>query len=1582
MKLGKKLLSCILAVIMIVSSMSVCFSVIAAADVSSVTGAIEMYYDDLMESIKSGDTKRVPNVKGGQVMTVAVDTYTSAWYNVTRAWYEYAIGKGRGKTYTAIYNDLLTAAKARVAEGSPIAENDYKAVLDYYNCTYGGPMTVYVKPGYDILAWDTADAMETDRNYHDATFKVTYDGGVTGGTLTDDPDIAGIQNNVTMLKNSILDCQEKFEGWFKLDLDNMSDDELLALVDGEGSCGTTLSQFGEAVSICSSGIFLTEDTAEVKAQKIWDHYIKPATGYTYAQAQEWINGRLMTALYKAYANLFVKDFDALMNFDLSDKTVTADAIREHYNAVMIRIEELNNMVSPTDSTKNIAAEIKAKLPDGYRATVKNYVSQVEVAAAQRYAIGPYASGEEAYADQLTDLIAANVPTYDHDDADAATAWPGSEDEAKAKEFLSKATALIGKIDSDILSFVPFSDSRFTAETGGVDKALSELRRQNISAERYNQLLDKIKTVSLDVNGSSYYQIKAKMDGLMKSTILDGRKTNDLTDYYGTFSALVASAQKLRNSTDESDKEIFNEVFPSKTDADGNVIDGLKEYEDYLITIKERVARRLYEQLKLVEKYAGEATTSQTGATKRAAYNNYEAIIDAYGAIEMDETAFRNFNQNAITKFTLKDGKTEVQVSELINLFPTIKDYYNQAVNFRSGIKAALSAANSSSATADKDILNALFGGSFGNYKWVSAMNKLDYRDIQNFVDSIGLTAYKNGVSYSQLGTLMDNAVKDFDTILVSNDIGTLLEGFLSKQDETGTMTSFLGTWKYNYTVAGVTYKKGTAIKNLKEFLISTIINLLYSGKVQTLAMSTIMPMLGGALTNMEGSVMGIKYSDALPAAARSAIPSMPHHFYWNSAYDRAGGDANSDTQWYKWFDGSILGSDHNYNSVIKKISEASYHKGTYAKSYWTDVNWDTFDSEAAWHIQDASGFYNSMAAAFCGLAVPLATLLTQDQNKLTAEIGVLNITIPIDNTGSSLYDRLFVPLYELLGIPQRSGNNHGYHSKDDIRNACSVTKGKYGAVSSLTNNGVTLWEYLLEPITYWLDNTLFVKPVETILGILPNLLAVLEYNQLVPKLKNIKIKIKATVLATFDITELNLWDMAIKGLLEGYGLTDSTLASGASGILNVLIKATSTTSAPNNDNKKEYLMGVTKDSQGNKVVGTEAKDAAFYQNNGTGTKYYFRNIGLLTQMLYNSFGDGLIEWMWSNSKGEKQNVGNNQTKSVPLTIPVNRFMASNKSNSIGTYSFAGFDGTLNGYHVNSDPGDTLLTLFRWLLDDGTIYRFAGLINGMMEADPETGKTLFDSLLPILDGQADTLLGVLVCLLNDYNVDFTGYTDTVMNNYKNFVNKNGEELLGSKKADDTWPTKFVTGYYLDQVLKDNGGIDSNPTGIAKADAAVANADTVVTSLIPLLMNLLAPMLQETFPDAIEKYNEGKLNTIEDIVLEIVVSNEFINWFMTLLVGDHEYKPKTDSDGNVIKGEDGKPILSDEIDTGLLGGLLGDATGTLAKVLDILAKLDIDVTPNGFYKIAKSGSFANSQLATWFEKCLAKVKAEDNTKTMAT
>ena len=90
MKVGKKALSLLLAVIMIMSSVSVSFSVFAATDTTDdIYSAIVMHHDSLMDAIDKAtvadESKRVTSgvpVKDGSGWSVERDTLNGGWLAV------------------------------------------------------------------------------------------------------------------------------------------------------------------------------------------------------------------------------------------------------------------------------------------------------------------------------------------------------------------------------------------------------------------------------------------------------------------------------------------------------------------------------------------------------------------------------------------------------------------------------------------------------------------------------------------------------------------------------------------------------------------------------------------------------------------------------------------------------------------------------------------------------------------------------------------------------------------------------------------------------------------------------------------------------------------------------------------------------------------------------------------------------------------------------------------------------------------------------------------------------------------------------------------------------------------------------------------------------------------------------------------------------------------------------------------------------------------------------------------------------------------------------------------------------------
>ena len=881
------------------------------------------------------------------------------------------------------------------------------------------------------------------------------------------------------------------------------------------------------------------------------------------------------------------------------------------------------------------------------------------------------------------------------------------------------------------------------------------------------------------------------------------------------------------------------------------------------------------------------------------------------------------------------------------------------------------------------------------------MGQLNYDDIQKFVNDIEL---KQGtkLKLEKIRELMDDAVKDFDRMLISDDLGTLLKSITEATDEDGNVTNMFGVWKYNYTFNNpggttTTVKKGDEVKNLREFLICTIVNLLYSGDLQTMLFKLVNGALGSVLYNLDlgdsmpGAVTGFPLNlgdewNFLPEALRAAIPTMPHWFTENWNGNSRG---QSGVQWKQWFTGEAYGnSRYDYTAILKVLEQAPiYGSGSSSQSYWKDNDgakrqgtsgipesaWEALDSTAAWHIENDDDLYHSLATVFCGLAVPLATIITGDTKSV--ETRLLNLDATIYNNGDALYDRLFIPLYRLLGINPRSYDSKGgFYSGTDIKNACPYDINWKGETVGITpDGGVTFWKMLISPIIYWLNNKLFVNPIETILEILPNLLTALDDNQILPKLKNLALKLEIKPLGISIKFDLNLTDILVP-VLNDIGLTDAAMEGGINGLLKVLLTGTRVTGKPSAADIEAggWLMKVTELADGTKETSTT--EAAVV--NIGGTNYYIKACGLLTQTLYSALGDGLFNWFtWTN------NVG-----TIPLQIPVNRFMATGtlmggahpNSQSL---VIQGCQKTITNYHIYTDPGDTLLTLFRWLLDDGTIYVISPLLEGMIPVKDD-GSSVLDTVFQIVDGQADTLLGILICLLNAYSIDFTAYKDPARN--PAIWGKNNAEGTDFKSYLNTdYSTKFQVGKFLQETLcaKNTAVTDPNTATtadmIAKADLAIANLDVVIGKLVPTLVSLLGDTLRGLglgMEEVITKVENGELTTIKDIVVQGVVGNDLVDMLMKLLFGTKEQKVNTAEDGTTTPEVDanGNPV----IDNGLLGSLLGDPNSIIVKLLDALATFGIDITPLGFYNCAiGTTSSKNGQIAAWLNRQAANHQSTD-------
>ncbi|MBQ9704222.1 MAG: hypothetical protein IJV68_06735, partial [Clostridia bacterium] len=1622
MKVGKKALSCLLAIMMIVSSCSVCFSVLGATtDTKDIYNAIVMHYDSLMDAIDKAtvadeakrDTSGVP-VKNGSVWEIKKDTLNGGWLAVSRAIASYAKGTvGTNKTYV----DLVDAIKAVAAgyagsNGHPVA--DYNAILEYYKFgstatgTFASQdtVTLNIGTGFDLLAFKDVASI-VDKTYSTAVLKFTPKGELaTGYTLSTADDISFTttdfiepDTDVAAIKGVLEQCiaADAFKTWFNKA--TLTTDDLAAMTQ-------LLALFDTTMAI--TGLGYTE-------AEIWDYYVAPEVSKTYAETKAWYDAAGARAEAEPKAVAYKTRLDALMATDLT--AMDAAGLFAHRQSVQAVVNEIeNDQFSTLVITILNEKEANYYGANGYK--VESYLKELGLKIAQAYA--------PLFADQLVQLATEADTLKTSKDVELAEGqtWESTPEYAAALAWVTAASDLISDIDSYVLDGASFAD-------------IAECKSANgnaITEALYKKVADEIGVVSLDIYGTSYLEDKAAMDKIMTSTILTGRSYNTIYEIAEEFRLLYNKAAQLRD--DATMQAVYAAIYP----------DGIEEYATYLNTMKAAAAQSYYDTLAIVDAYYSEG-----GSVK---YYNFEGIIaraestrNTSGTYATVAT-FLNSTPAYVPDAELEQIKA-ADISALYNKIFGTDGYYNKAVAFRTGLNNLRNLAyqHSNEQTADKKILSYILrqeNVTGSQYGWESCIGSVSVDKIREFVNEIelvqqtGIQTSNGKITAGGIEDLMTLAVEDLDKILISNDLGTLLNSLTAKEnEETGATVGFLGVWGFDYTFKNpgggtTTVKAGDPCKNLREFLINLVVGLLWGGSLQTTLFTALNGAVGPAVYNIADtngqclSVVSAKKSlwQWLPEITQRAIPTMPHLYYedWNGIDNVAQTDG-ANLEWYKYFTGEAFkmggNSEYDYTMILKVLQKAPLDRtvsnqnnasgtreirsywapfkyndqiarddcallGTYSRTLpytrgyeitqdktlnanlWTEgedqlpfcndgancTNPDHyFNSKKAWHINDWNDFYRTFAVATCGLHVPLAELMTKkalhpsdaEASNLFAEadIASINASVITQETGDALYDRLFIPLYRLLGIEgfyNASTNPGGYYGYDKIREASQTwaQENNMGVkVSGIYNSGVPLWTYVLQPIVYWLENELFVRPVQTIAELLPNLLTMLEYDQLRPKLSNISLYIGYTIdIASFiggKSTDLSLSGIILP-LLTGLGITQDALKGGISGLLSALLGGVRTTN-PNETYTDEkgntvaykYLMKVTKevvtDEFGNKVtqnVTSTTEKAQWKASNGT--TYYIKTPGLLTATLY-----GLMIQEDDPETSENETLENpfldwifmkgGNTAQVPLQIPVNRFMAAGSlkggdhPNNEST-SIAGVYGSVTNYHIYAEPGVSMLVLLRWLLNDGTLDVLMPLLSGLIKptVDPETGEesSILDTIIPIIDGQADNLMAIIICLLNDYVITAEKFQDPAQDTSA-WGKYNAEGTGFDSYLNENGTSKFAFGTILRKYLSEGNanvtelelttGNFTDADLTAKADLAVANADKLINSLATTLFVALKDTLLGIdairdlgFEAVIEKMEKSindptaKKVTLEDVVTDTVIGNNLVDIIMNLVFGN--------------------------------------------------------------------------------------------------
>ncbi|MBQ4206774.1 MAG: hypothetical protein II621_00545, partial [Clostridia bacterium] len=913
----------------------------------------------------------------GTVWKVEVDGYHSGWMQTAQAFYNFVqvYCNNDSKTYSQAVDQAIAYMQSNngLSATSNPSLTDVTNFLSYFK--FNGttaPVTLNIGTGYDILAWaPNINAIETGRTYYTSAVHFDTSGGninpagcTWDQTTVMDPE-ANDQLTVADIKQALQDCvrNDAFKTWFNLDFDNMEVDEIMALVQGETSCANTLAAFSLVANLSGSA----------SDAELWDAYVAPQVGKTWEETNDWVQNGLMGAIYKAYAADYTEQLNTIMAEDTS--AYTGAQKRDYYNRFVQICLNLENQQDY--QFNNIFELILPHMADGFYNKADGlgsihsdlWVSNAStvgaaLATAKKNVAKQFAS---EYADAFMELVDREVPSYDRSSETQAAAWlnnastgnawdgvddsqyhegdyldtngNGIPDKQDAEAFVTAATAMIANVDGDILPYGTFND--ISTSFGTVPNPNHNNSLNTITEDGYNTLLAKIKSAQISANGASAFLGKAQTDAFMKSTILKGQTQENLQNIYTDYYALYATIKATKDAGGELYALVFGNGWKTDgTDEENNAFntaslaaadEAFQAYSDYDHLIKTTAIDRLYTKLDtIVNKYYG---------SSGARYYTFEAIIEAYGNLEITPANLFNWLYGTGVRYEAQAG--EHTQSELQTLYNSATSAYNSANTFKTNLRQLITA-RGSGAGADIEIQKYLFGvGGIAQqtYGWRSSVNAIQVANITAAVNSVGLKNYSNA-SDATIRTLLNNAVTDLDAILVSDDVGSILDELVTVdvKDDQGNIVyeadgvtpkkqGMLGKWKQAYTFLDTstgqnkTVAVGDDIKNLREFLINLIVDMLYNGKLLNTLFELIYPAIGGMITdgvwtNAEPIDISVAYiyMQGLSGILRRGLPVSPHLFGTRDVGD-------GDVKWSYFYDGNHL--PYNYSNVITAMNTAT-----------------------------------------------------------------------------------------------------------------------------------------------------------------------------------------------------------------------------------------------------------------------------------------------------------------------------------------------------------------------------------------------------------------------------------------------------------------------------------------------------------------------------------------------------------------------------------------------------------------------------------------------------------------------------------
>ena len=427
MKVGKKLLSTLLAIMMIISSVSVCFGVLGADNTTeALMSQIETHYSSLIDLIKDAEKENLTDEEKAEAVKKIVsgsndrwaverDTAMSSWHWVTLAYAEAAKVVVKANSDVDTFADIYSAIYSKVEAELKNNGSTGRMPLDFYDdilqvftfgettgsaastTSYanGGTLTLDIKAGFNILqykagGYETIPTDKKDLTLYKGALEVKKESkgnglyGITADsikfeTIVQDPEaIANALADIKVLIPEFISYANGYTdedgnnviGWFATNFEEMSTEALSAKV---FEIAESIQSFED--QIITAGIS--------SAEEIWDNFVAPNlnTEKTWKEVQSWYTGEVLGYVAPAYADAYQATFEALLS-RANGETAGIDLLQT-YNEIKAEISKLEkvqayNGTENVNYFNNIVAAFKAK--DGFKgeAYYNNVLSRLTV----------------------------------------------------------------------------------------------------------------------------------------------------------------------------------------------------------------------------------------------------------------------------------------------------------------------------------------------------------------------------------------------------------------------------------------------------------------------------------------------------------------------------------------------------------------------------------------------------------------------------------------------------------------------------------------------------------------------------------------------------------------------------------------------------------------------------------------------------------------------------------------------------------------------------------------------------------------------------------------------------------------------------------------------------------------------------------------------------------------------------------------------------------------------------------------------------------------------------------------------------